>query len=133
MSYLTYYENIIWEGINLTDYDEKSDLLEISKQNEIGLVYEAFEEEFWHPYNKKRYKNHVKGFANYLMGLPSCLNFPFYNYDILEAAKKSKEFDLSTEEDQDKFLEDYFENLALAFFNLYEFPEVIKLKKYINY
>ena len=120
MNYLTYFETIIWEGINLSDYEEKKDFPIISKKDEIGLVYEAFEDEFWHPYNKKRYKNHIQGFANYLMGLPSCLNFPFYNYDILEAAKKSKEFDLSTEEDQEKFLEDYFENLALAFFNLYE-------------
>ena len=120
MNYLTYFETIIWEGINLSDYEEKKDFPIISKKDEIGLVYEAFEDEFWHNYNKRRYKNHVQGFANYLMGMPSCLNFPFFKYDILEAAKKSKEFDLSTEEDQNKFLEDYFENLALAFFNLYE-------------
>jgi hypothetical protein len=54
------------------------------------------------------------------MGLPSFLSFPFSNYEILDNAKKSKEFDLSTEEKEDKFLEDYFENLSLAFFSLYD-------------
>ena len=54
------------------------------------------------------------------MGLPSNIDFPFYNYEILDNAKKSKEFDLSTEEKEDKFLEDYFGNLAMAFFTLYD-------------
>jgi hypothetical protein len=120
MKYLTYFENILWDGINFSDYEIKNDLLEMDKQDEINLVYDTFEDEFWHDYNKKRYKNHVKGFANYLMGLPSFLSFPFSNYEILDNAKKSKEFDLSTEEKEDKFLEDYFENLSLAFFSLYD-------------
>jgi len=120
MKYLTYFENIIWDGLDFSDYEIKNDLLEMDKQDEINLVYDTFENEFWYGYNKRRYKTHVKGFANYLMGLPSYINFPFYNYEILDNAKKSKEFDLSTEEKEDKFLEDYFENLSLAFFTLYD-------------
>jgi len=120
MKYLTYYENTIWEGINLSDYEGKNNFPIISKKDEINLLYDSFIDEFWHDYNKKRYKNHVNGFANYLMGLPSNINFPFYNYEILDNAKKSKEFDLSTEEKEDKFLEDYFVNLSLAFFTLYD-------------
>jgi hypothetical protein len=120
MKYLTYFENIIWKGINFSDYEIKNDLLEMDKQDEINLLYDIFENEFWHIYNKRRYKTHVKGFENYLMGLPNYINFPFYYTEILEDAKKSKEFDLSTEEKEDKFLEDYFGNLAMAFFSLYD-------------
>ena len=60
MEYLTYYETIIWEGINLSDYEEKNNFPIISKKDEINLVYDSFIDEFWHDYNKKDIKIMLK-------------------------------------------------------------------------
>ena len=62
-------------------------------------------------------------FKDWLMGLPTILTVPFYNYDILEQYKKYKQekepaWNFHHEKQEDLFLENYWANVAKAFFTL---------------
>jgi hypothetical protein len=53
----------------------------------LAFVHDCFVREFWYDNNKKRYGSQERGFAEYLMGLPSVIGVDFENYKILELAK----------------------------------------------
>lgn len=90
-----------------------------TNEDKINTLIETFKSEFWHDYNQKYYKYDIKvGFANWLMGLPSCFNVDFENYRILEIGKEWN-FDLSTEVKEDRFLENWFKMVTNSVFYLY--------------
>lgn len=97
----------------------QTDVLDIPENandfDKIQSLFKCQSDEYGH--ENKRY-GLKEGFKSWLQGLPSPLNFPFYNYDILNWAK-AVNYELDTEEKEDKFLEDYFSNLGSAFITLY--------------
>ena len=110
-NYKTFFENIIINNIDFEGYDN------IKQENlfdKINSVYETFISEYGH--EVKRYGN-IKAFTNWLQGLPSVLTVPFYNYEILENAKNNN-FILNTEKKENDFLNTYWLNLSIAFFDL---------------
>jgi hypothetical protein len=114
-TYLTHYERIILENINLDDYDV---VLSEAFSN-VNAVYNIFKKEYCYPANLQRYKTKQRCFAEWLKGLPTVLSVPFYNYDILQDALLGG-FNLTTELDEHNFLDMYWTNLAKAFFTLKE-------------
>ena len=83
-------------------------------------MYEIFLSEYVHNNNKRILEDApIHLFASYLQGLPTILNVPFMNYEILENAKEYG-FILDTEQKEDDFLEKYWFNCASAFFTLKE-------------
>jgi hypothetical protein len=90
-----------------------------TNSEKIKYVLDCFNSEFNHPQNKKRYSNLQARFAEYLQGLPSCINIAFYNSDILELAEKWGSLPPdATEKQEDKILANYFNFMACKFFQL---------------
>ena len=111
----TFYEKIILDWI---DFEERDDVKEWTDFENIQNIYKIFKDEFLHPYTLQKAKgNEKKVFSEWLRGLPSCLNFDFYNYDILEAGKKAG-FIFENDDQEFDFIEKYFDSLASAFYNL---------------
>ena len=114
-NYKTFYENIILDNIDLEPYDLSNDMYLYDK---VITLFNIFKKEYVHEFNLKQYKGNLTIiFAEWLRGLPTVLTVPFYNYEILEAAKNAG-FKLDTEQKEDDFLNTYFDDLAKAFFTL---------------
>ena len=119
-NYKTFYENIIINSIDLDAYGLNNDVYLYDK---IKTTYNIFKSEYLHKNNLIRYGSEQNCFKNWLMGLPSVLTVPFYNYEILELGRKHFK-SLSTgsaktiERKEDDFLGRYWHNLAIAFFTL---------------
>lgn len=110
---LTFYEKIIVDNIDLSGYGLENDGYLYDK---VKTTYNIFKSEYG--YNVER-MGEKRAFKEWLQGLPSVLTVPFYNYDILNLAYLHEMLPASvTEEQEDKFLDDYFMNLSDAFFTL---------------
>lgn len=114
MKHFTFYEKIILEGIDLEAYNLNNDCYLYDK---VKTLYNIFVSEYG--YNIKRYGKQ-RAFKEWLMGLPSAIHTPFYNYDILTLAKEANILVNPTEEQEDLFLAQYWDNLSTAYFVLYD-------------
>lgn len=128
-NYKTFFENTILNNIDFTGY-------EVNPENDfdkIKEVYKTFKSEFLHENNK--HQNKISLFSEWLRGFPSVLTVPFYNYEILENAKNAGFFTTVRlsgengkttepskgkilENQENKFLDNYWINLSNAFFTL---------------
>lgn len=83
----------------------------------VNFVYETFKSEYQH--GIKYYKNEQLAFSNYLAGLPSCFSVDFENYKILVLAENWGSIPAnSTEKQQEKILNNWFNFIAANFFQL---------------
>jgi hypothetical protein len=140
----TFYEQTIIDNIDFSGYEDGLDMMGVgSVINEefdqelyvnIHNVYHIFKVEYgWRVLQVGEYN----AFKEWLQGLPNVLTVPFYNYDILENAKKAGFFmitlignDGESEQvmaegrallrKQEKFLDTYWSELSFAFFTLKE-------------
>ncbi len=109
----TYFEQIIIENIDLESYELNNDVYLYDK---IKTLYNIFKMEYG--YNIER-MGERRAFCEWLQGLPSALTVPFYNHDIINRAYLHNVISANaTEEQEDKFLDNYFMNLSDAFFTL---------------
>ena len=119
-NYKTFYENIIINSIDLEAYDLNN---EVYLYDKIKTTYNIFKSEYLYENNLRRYGTEQNCFKNWLQGLPSVLTVPFYNYEILKLGRENF-VSLSTgspktiERQEDRFLNNYWDNLAAAFFTL---------------
>lgn len=128
-NYKTFFENIIIDNIDLESYGLSNDVYLYDK---IKTTYNIFKNEYGFMIERV---GEVNAFKEWLMGLPSILTVPFYNYDILENARKAGFFmvtlinnDGNREQvmaegrtllrKQEKFLDTYWSELSSAFFDL---------------
>jgi len=74
------------EGYDLTTEPQTDD-------EKLSFVADCFKKEYLFPANLKRYGSYQAVFANWLMGLPSCINIDFENYRILEIGKEWGSFE----------------------------------------
>jgi hypothetical protein len=140
----TFYEQTIIDNIDFSGYEDGLDMMGVgSVINEefdqelyvnIHNVYHIFKVEYsWRVLQVGEYN----AFKEWLQGLPNVLTVPFYNYDILENAKKAGFFIITLignngESErvmaegrtllrkQEKFLDTYWSELSFAFFTLKE-------------
>ena len=110
-TYYTHFEKIILNSIDLEPYEIKTEnLFETFKE-----VYNIFLSEYVRKNNENKCK--IWLFKEWLQGLPSVLSVEYRNHKILNNALLNG-IDVSTEDKEDIFLEDYFLNLSNAFFTL---------------
>ena len=113
-TFYTTFEQLIINNIDLETYDLNNDVYLYDK---IKTTYNIFLQEYGHEI--KRQGSEVKAFEEWLSGLPSVLTVPFYNHEILNIGYVHGLVGAeATEEEEDKFLADYFNKLAVAFFTL---------------
>jgi len=98
--------------IDCIDGENYNQELKTDKEK-IQFVFDCFNSEYWH-WNKRR--NIQKVFAEYLSGLPSCVNIVFMNYDILQLAERIN--GKLTEKQEEKILENYWNFMSSIFFKL---------------
>lgn len=79
-------------------------------KEKIDFVFKTFEIEYGYSYNKRIYPNECERLAQYLRGLPSCVNVAFINYEIVQIGK-SWGF-CKTLKSETKFVENWFEVCA---------------------
>jgi hypothetical protein len=109
----TFFEQTIIENIDLESYDLSNDVYLYDK---IKTLYNIFKMEYG--WNIER-MGERRAFCEWLQGLPSALTVPFYNHDILNRAYLHNVISANaTEEQEDKFIDNYFMNLSNAFFTL---------------
>jgi hypothetical protein len=133
----TFYEQTIIDAINFSGYEDDADIFgDYPLYTDIQNIYFIFKKEYGFMIERVGEYN---AFKEWLQGLPSVLTVPFYNYDILENAKKAGFFNIiaitiypdntRTEEEvmaegesllrkQDRFLDTYWDELSFAFFTL---------------
>ena len=104
------YKQYFIDYISAEDYNHKE--LKTDKEK-LQFVFDCFYSEYWH-WNKKR--NIQAVFAEYLSGLPSCVNIVFMNYDILQLVEKIN--GKLTEKQEDRIIENYWNFMSSIFFKL---------------
>ena len=98
---------------------EYSKEIENTEAARLAFVVECFNQEYWHEYNRRRYVNPVRGFSEWLMGLPSVIHIDFYNYRILEIAVQFGSLPADfTEKQGEKIINNWFNLIANKFFQL---------------
>ena len=105
----------IINAIELCDYNLDGQEVKTDAQK-IAFVYNTFKsEKGWHIDRVGEYQ----AFIDWLQGLPSCLNIDYENYKILELAKLWGSIpDNATEKQEDKILANWWNLIAVKFFQL---------------
>lgn len=86
-------------------------------KQKVDFIYKTFSSEYAHQI--KYYGNEVRAFAEYLAGLPSCINVEFRNFYILEMAKQWGSLpENATEKQEEKIISNWFNYMANNFFLL---------------
>lgn len=85
----------------------------------LVFVLNCFNKEVNYENNKRRIPNLQLRFADYLMGLPSCITIDFEYYKILQIAKLWESIpENATEKQEDKILSNWFNFISAKFFQL---------------
>jgi hypothetical protein len=88
-----------------------------SSESSIEYFFQCFESEYNLEHNKRRLPNYQNRLAEYLSGLPSCINIDFSNHDIIKAAEQLHDCTL-TDKQQDKVINFWFNHLAFHLIKL---------------
>ena len=91
---------------------------DLTNRQKVEYLFSTFNQEFNHEYNKKHYPNYQLRIANWLQGLPSCIDIPFTYCDILELAKSLHDVKEFTEKQEDTILSNYFNHIAFHLIKL---------------
>lgn len=105
--------NYILNAIDSEGYEVTTN----TDQEKIQFVLTTFISE--QSYNIDYYGNIQTAFTNWLMGLPSCVNIDFENYQIIELAKNWGSIPQNaTEAQEDKIINNWFNFITNKFFQL---------------
>tara|TARA_R100001463_G_scaffold95332_1_gene149915 strand:- start:8 stop:385 length:378 start_codon:yes stop_codon:yes gene_type:complete len=98
----------------------------------MEFLFTTFLKEFIH---KNNYHLPIqKNLAEWLSGLPSVIDLPFYNGDILSLAKSLLETDNLSEDLEDKIIENYYNHMAVHLIYLgYRCVEDSTIKAFIAF
>ena len=87
-------EKYLLGQIDGTEYGTTTD----TPEQKINFVFDCFNSEYECEYAKRRTPNNQERLGEWLSGLPSCIDIPFYNVDILALAKELQEIKGDTKE-----------------------------------
>jgi len=108
------YFNYIIDKIDFCDFEKQP----TNDQEKVKMFFEVFFSEFdW----RVKQIGQQKALAEYLSGLPSQINIPYENWEIIKLAKDMKSIpENATEKQEQKILDNYFNFMA---------SKLIQLKK----
>ena len=108
--YLSNIQNYLLDAINTDDHTTEA----TTHAEKLAFVMSCYESEFNLKYNQARHPNEQTRFAHWLAGLPSVLDIPFYNDDIISLAKRLQEVDTYPNEKNTtkNIVENYFNFMA---------------------
>ena len=79
----------------------------------LSFFFDCFNEEFNHPYNKRRFPCLSDRIGEYLRGVPSCCYVDIWNEDILKLGLSWGVIDSTEGRKAEKFVENFFEVCGL--------------------
>ena len=113
--YLLNMETFLTDAITGEGYNVN---VKTSKQK-FQFVLDCFFKEYDNEYARRRTPNYQERVGEWLSGLPSCIDIPFYNVDILALAKDLQEIDGETKKSwEDAVLKNYWNFMALHIIKL---------------
>ena len=102
-------EKYLLSQIDGTDYATETN----TPAQKMQFVFDCFNSEYNNEYARRRTPNQQERFGEWLSGLPSCINIPCYNYDILALAKDLQEIEGETKKSwEDAVLKNYWNFMA---------------------
>lgn len=107
----------VLDAINVTDFNGNE--INATDEERVKYFFEMFDSEFY-KYNKSRARLQDK-IADYIQGLPSCIDIAFENYKIAEIGKSWGYCKTSRKESE--FINNWFSVIAFR---------LIQLKEYFN-
>ena len=119
--YLSNIQNYLIDAINTDDHKTEA----TTHAEKLAFVMSCYNSEFNHKFNQARHPNEQTRFANWLAGLPSVLNIPFYNDDIVNLAKRLQEVDTYPNE------KNTTKNIIDNYFNFMAY-HILKLNQKLN-
>tara|TARA_R110002072_G_scaffold204821_1_gene362750 strand:- start:68 stop:454 length:387 start_codon:yes stop_codon:yes gene_type:complete len=119
--YLSNIQNYLIDAINTDDHKTEA----TTHAEKLAFVMSCYNSEFNHKFNQARHPNEQTRFANWLAGLPSVLNIPFYNDDIINLAKRLQEVDTYPNE------KNTTKNIIDNYFNFMAY-HILKLNQKLN-
>jgi len=124
LKYRANFKKYILQSIDSGEYETN-----FSDTSKLLYVMDCFNSEYNHEYNKRRTPNYQNRFAEWLSGLPSCLNIPCYYWDIIELAKELHEVTELTEKQKETICQNFFSHVANQFISLYDRHMEIYIQK----
>ena len=106
--YLANIQTYLIDAVNTDDHTTDA----TTHAEKLAFVMSCYDSEFNHKYNQVRHPNEQTRFANWLAGLPSVLNIPFYPSGILELAKELQEVETYDQKTKNKICDNYFNFMA---------------------
>jgi len=107
--------NWILEAIDADGYDITAN----TDKEKLQFIADCIKSEAIYPHNLKRHNGNISALiADHLQGLPSWLNIPFSNYDILELLK-SWGYTFKNERAEDKAIANYWNATASIIMQLF--------------
>ena len=106
--YLANIQNYLINAVYTEDHKTEA----TTDAQKIAFLMSCYDSEFNHKYNAIRYPNEQERFANWLAGLPSVLNIPFYPSKVIELAKKLQEVKTYDKKTEQRICENYFNFMA---------------------
>ena len=119
--YLSNIQNYLIDAINTDDHKTEA----TTHAEKIAFVMACYESEFNHKFNQARHPNEQTRFAHWLAGLPSVLDIPFYNDDVINLAKRLQEVDTYPNE------KNTTKNIVENYFNFMSY-HILKLNSKLN-
>ena len=119
--YLSNIQNYLIDAINTDDHKTEA----TTHAEKIAFVIACYESEFNHEWNQARHPNEQTRFAHWLAGLPSVLDIPFYNDDVINLAKRLQEVDTYPNE------KNTTKNIVENYFNFMSY-HILKLNQKLN-
>ena len=106
--YLANIQNYLIDAVSTEDHKTEAR----TDAQKLAFVMSCYNSEFNHKYNAIRYPNEQERFANWLAGLPSVLNIPFYPSKVIELSKKLQEVKTYDKKTEQRICENYFNFMA---------------------
>lgn len=114
--YKTNIENYLINAISGEAYD-----LDIkTPAGKIGFLFDTYFKEYEHPYIIKAKPTIVERVAEWLSGLPSIIDIPFYNCDIIDLAEELLETENLPKKTRERIVEGYWFWMAKHLFLIKE-------------
>jgi len=117
--YLNNIQTYLLNAIDSEGYENQP----TTDKEKISFLIDCYNSEYNHAYNVKMYPNEQVRFGNWLSGLPSVLNIPFYPSEILKLARQLQEVEKYDKKTEERICENYFNFIAL---------HILKLNKKLN-
>ena len=117
--YLNNIQTYLLNAIDSEGYENQP----TTDKEKISFLIDCYNSEYNHAYNVKMYPNEQVRFGNWLSGLPSVLNIPFYPFEILKLARQLQEVEKYDKKTEERICENYFNFIAL---------HILKLNKKLN-